>query len=48
MTRDDGIYPSVHRVDRRYLARMRPLAEQRVRRAAARLAALLERTLGER
>ena len=48
MTRDDGIYPSVHRVDRRYLARMRPLAEQRVRRAAARLAALLERTLGQR
>lgn len=48
MTRDDGIYPSVHRVDPRYLARMRPLAERRVRSAAARLAAVLERALGER
>jgi hypothetical protein len=48
MTRDDGIYPTVHRVDQRYLARMRPLAERRVRSAAARLAAVLERALGQR
>jgi hypothetical protein len=45
MTRDDGIYPPVHRVDQHYLARMRPLAERRVRSAAARLAAVLERAL---
>jgi hypothetical protein len=48
MTRDDGIYPSVHRVDQRYLARMRPLAERRVRSAAARLAAVLDRALEQR
>ena len=47
-TRDDGIYPDKHRVDARYLARMRPLAEQRVRSAAARLAAVLERALAPR
>lgn len=47
VTRDDGIYPSGHRVDRRYLERMRPLAERRVRSAAARLAAVLEHALGK-
>ena len=47
-TRDDGIYPEQHRIDARYLARMRPLAERRVRSAAARLAALLERALAPR
>jgi hypothetical protein len=47
-TRDDGIYPDKHRVDARYLARMRPLAERRVRSAAARLAAVLERALAPR
>lgn len=45
-TRDDGIYPRGHRIDKAYLARMRPLAERRVRAAAARLAALLNRELG--
>jgi hypothetical protein len=45
MTRDDGIYPRGHRIDQDYFARMRPLAEQRVRQAAARLAALLNRAL---
>jgi len=48
MTRDDGIYPAAHRVDKRYLTRMRPLAEYRVRSAAARLAAVLERSLARR
>ena len=46
MTRDDGIYPRGHRIDAAYLARVRPLAELRVREAAARLAALLDRELG--
>ncbi|WP_395684106.1 S1/P1 nuclease [Dokdonella sp.] len=45
MTRDAGIYPRAHRLDETYLERMRPLAEQRVREAAARLAALLDRAL---
>ncbi|MFI4968597.1 MAG: S1/P1 nuclease [Lysobacterales bacterium] len=44
-TRDQGIYPRGHVIDEEYLARMRPLAERRVRDAAARLAALLEREL---
>jgi hypothetical protein len=43
--RDDGIYPRGHRINDTYLVRMRPLAEQRVRAAAARLAALLNREL---
>ena len=42
-TRD--LYPPHHRVDTAYLERMRPLAERRLRAAAARLAALLERAL---
>lgn len=44
-TRDDGIYPRGHTLDAGYLARMRPLAERRVRLAGARLAALLNREL---
>ncbi len=48
MTRDDGIYPRGHRLDATYLVHMRPLAERRVREAAARLAELLERTLSRR
>lgn len=48
MTRDDGIYPRDHRIDATYLARMRPLAERRVRDAAARLAGLIDRTLNQR
>ena len=46
-TRDAGIYPRGHRIDKAYLTRMRPLAERRVREAAARLATLLNRTLGK-
>lgn len=45
-TRDAGIYPRTHVLDADYLARMRPLAERRVREAAARLAALLDHELG--
>lgn len=40
------IYPRGHRIDARYLERERPLAERRVREAAARLGALLNRELG--
>ncbi|WP_181952556.1 S1/P1 nuclease [Vulcaniibacterium gelatinicum] len=39
------LYPRRHRMDHRYLDRMRPLAEQRVQQAAWRLAALLNATL---
>lgn len=45
LTRDAGLYPPRHRVDDAYLERMRPLAERRLREAAARLAALLNRAL---
>ncbi|MGN6520523.1 MAG: S1/P1 nuclease [Dokdonella sp.] len=48
MTRDAGLYPPRHRVDAAYLARARPLAERRLRYAAARLADLLNRSLGSR
>lgn len=44
-TRDSGIYPRGHRVDEDYLDRMRPLAENRVREAASRLAMVLNRDL---
>lgn len=46
MTRDGGLYPRGHRIDAAYLVRMRPLAERRVREAAARLAQLIDRELG--
>ncbi len=44
-----GLYPPEdrHRMDHAYLDAMRPLAEQRVRQAAWRLAQLLNETLGE-
>jgi hypothetical protein len=45
-TRDAGIYPLAHRLDDTYVEHMRPLAERRVREAAARLAALLNSALG--
>lgn len=45
MTRDDGVYPRTRHIDHRYLEQMRPLAERRVREAAARLAALLNSAL---
>ena len=40
-----GLYPETHVMQHDYLERMRPLAEQRVRQAAWRLAALLNATL---
>ena len=42
-----GIYPPGHTMDSAYLDSMRPLAEQRVRQAAWRLAQLLNDTIGE-
>ncbi|WP_415254147.1 S1/P1 nuclease [Thermomonas sp.] len=44
-----GIYPPAdnHKMDSAYLDAMRPLAEQRVRQAAWRLAQLLNQTIGE-
>ncbi len=42
-----GIYPEQHTMDDAYLDAMRPLAEQRVRQAAWRLAQLLNETLGK-
>ena len=45
MTRDEGIYPRGHRLDDGYARVMRPLAERRIREAAARLAAVLEKLL---
>lgn len=41
------LYPDQHKMDRRYPDAMRPLAEQRVRQAAYRLATLLNATLDE-
>ena len=46
LVRDGGIYPPRHRIDASYLAQHRPLAEQRIRQAAVRLAELLDRALG--
>lgn len=43
-----GFYPARRRLAQSYLAQWRPVAEQRVRVAAARLAAMLEATLGQR
>ena len=42
----NGLYPSKHIMDRIYLDAERPLAEQRIRQAAYRLAQLLDATLG--
>lgn len=46
LVRDGGLYPPRHRIDAAYLAQHRPVAERRIRQAAARLAALLDRALG--
>lgn len=45
LTRDAGIYPSDRNIDAAYLKRHLPLAEERVRLAAARLAALVSEAL---
>lgn len=44
--RDDGVYPPSHFIDGVYVGRELPMAEQRLRQAGARLAALLNRDLG--
>lgn len=41
-----GLYPPAHTMDHAYLDAMQPLAEQRIRQAAWRLAQLLDLTLG--
>jgi hypothetical protein len=46
ITRDGGLYPRGHKLDKRYLDKMRPVAEKRVRLAALRLAKLLNDSLG--
>jgi hypothetical protein len=43
--RDDGVYPASRRIDAAYVDRELPVAEQRLRQAGARLAALLNRDL---
>lgn len=43
--RDGGVYPSSRRIDAAYVERELPVAEQRLRQAGARLAALLNRDL---
>lgn len=45
--RDDGVYPSSRRIDAAYVERELPIAEQRLRQAGARLAALLNRDLAK-
>ncbi len=40
-----GMYPEQHTMDHAYLDAMRPLAEQRIRQAAWRLAQLVNQTL---
>ncbi len=45
ITRDDGVYPQRRVIDQAYLERMRPIVERQIRRAASRLADLLDRTL---
>ena len=42
-----SLYPPTHKLDSNYLDAERPLAEQRVRQAAYRLALLLDETLGD-
>lgn len=44
--RDEGVYPSSRFIDQTYVERELPIAEQRLRQAGARLAALLNRDLG--
>lgn len=45
--RDDGVYPASRRIDAAYVDRELPIAEQRLRQAGARLAALLNRDLAK-
>lgn len=46
--RDDGVYPTGHRISRDYVVHMRPIAERQLRLAGAHLAELLNQTLGSR
>lgn len=46
LDRDGGVYPASRTIDQAYVDRELPVAEQRLRQAGARLAALLNRDLG--
>lgn len=46
VVRDGGVYPDSDTIDDDWLARERPVAEERLQQAAARLVTVLERTLG--
>jgi hypothetical protein len=46
ITRDDGVYPPGHTIDKAYRERMLPIAERRIRLAGKRLARLLDQQLG--
>ncbi len=46
--RDDGVYPTGHRISRGYVVHMRPIAERQLRLAGAHLAEILNQTLGAR
>jgi nuclease S1 len=46
VVRDDGVYPPTHTLAPDYAERETPVAEERLRQAGARLAALLDRELG--
>lgn len=48
IVRNDGVYPPTRYIDEAYVARERPVAEDRLREAGSRLAALLNRELGAR
>lgn len=48
IVRDDGVYPLSRNIDDAYVQRERPIAEERLREAGARLAVLLNRELGAR
>lgn len=45
IVRDDGVYPPTRNIDQAYVVRELPVAEERLREAGARLAALLNREL---
>ena len=47
IVRDDGVYPPTRNIDAAYVERELPVAEERLREAGARLAALLNRTLAK-
>jgi hypothetical protein len=47
ITRDDGVYPTGHVIDAKYVAAELPIAERRLKEAGMRLAQLLNKTLAQ-